>query len=81
MTEPNAGSAVTDLTTKAVRPQMEKGLGVSGSKVFTSNSPDADIFLVYVRYHGEGLNGIGSVLMDRKMDGFYLGKTIQIYEW
>ena len=61
MTEPNAGSAVTDLTTKAV--EDGDGFRVSGSKVFTSNSPDADIFLVYVRYH-EGINGIGSVLMD-----------------
>jgi len=71
MTEPNAGSAVTDLTTKAT-PDGD-GFRVSGSKIFTSNSPDADIFLVYVRY-GEGINGIGSVLMDRSMPGFSLGK-------
>jgi len=71
MTEPNAGSAVTDLTTKAT-PDGD-GFRVSGSKIFTSNSPDADIFLVYVRY-GEGINGIGSVLMDRSMAGFSLGK-------
>ena len=71
MTEPNAGSAVTDLTTKAV--EDGEGFRISGSKVFTSNSPDADIFLVYVRYH-DGINGIGSVLMDRTMDGFTLGK-------
>tara|TARA_B110001452_G_scaffold162167_1_gene134988 strand:+ start:76 stop:1230 length:1155 start_codon:yes stop_codon:yes gene_type:complete len=71
MTEPNAGSAVTDLTTKAI-PDGD-GFRISGSKIFTSNSPDADIFLVYVRY-GEGINGIGSVLMDRSMAGFSLGK-------
>ena len=71
MTEPNAGSAVTDLTTKAI--QDGDGFRISGSKIFTSNSPDADIFLVYVRY-GEGINGIGSVLMDRSMAGFSLGK-------
>ena len=71
MTEPNAGSAVTDLTTKAT-PDGD-GFRISGSKIFTSNSPDADIFLVYVRY-GEGINGIGSVLMDRSMAGFSLGK-------
>jgi len=71
MTEPNAGSAVTDLTTKAT-PDGD-GFRISGSKIFTSNSPDADIFLVYVRY-GEGINGIGSVLMDRSMTGFSLGK-------
>ncbi len=72
MTEPNAGSAVTDLTTKAV--QDGKGFRVSGSKVFTSNSPDADIFLIYVRYH-EGINGIGSVIMDTSMPGFSKGKS------
>ena len=71
MTEPNAGSAVTDLTTKAI-PDGD-GFRISGSKIFTSNSPDADIFLVYVSY-GEGINGIGSVLMDRSMVGFSLGK-------
>ena len=53
MTEPNAGSAVTDLKTKAIKDG--DGFRVTGSKVFTSNSPDADIFLVYVRYH-EGLD-------------------------
>ena len=72
MTEPNAGSAVTDLTTKAV--QDGKGFRVSGCKVFTSNSPDADIFLIYVRYH-EGINGIGSVIMDTSMPGFSKGKS------
>ena len=72
MTEPNAGSAVTDLTTKAVKDG--KGFRVSGSKVFTSNSPDADIFLIYVRYH-EGINGIGSVIMDKSMLGFSKGKS------
>ena len=72
MTEPNAGSAVTDLTTKAV--QDGKGFRVSGSKVFTSNSPDADIFLIYVRFH-ERINGIGSVIMDTSMTGFSKGKS------
>ena len=72
MTEPNAGSAVTDLTTKAT--QDGKGFRVSGSKIFTSNSPDADIFLIYVRYH-EGINGIGSVIMDTSMPGFSKGKS------
>ena len=72
MTEPNAGSAVTDLTTKATQDGI--GYSVSGSKVFSSNSPDAAIFLIYVRYH-EGINGIGSVIMDTSMPGFSKGKS------
>jgi alkylation response protein AidB-like acyl-CoA dehydrogenase len=71
MTEADAGSAVTDLSTTA-RADGD-GYRVTGGKVFTSNSPDADLFLVYVRFH-DGIDGIGSVLMDRSMDGFTLGK-------
>ncbi len=71
MTEADAGSAVTDLTTSA-RPDGD-GFRVTGGKVFTSNSPDADLFLVYVRF-GKGIDGIGSVLMDRSMAGFTLGQ-------
>jgi alkylation response protein AidB-like acyl-CoA dehydrogenase len=74
MTEADAGSAVTDLTTTA-QPDGE-GFRVTGGKVFTSNSPDADLFLVYVRF-GKGIDGIGSVLMDRNMVGFTLGQPSQ----
>src|SRR4030088_242761 len=58
MSEPDAGSAVTDLTTSA-RPDGSAYL-VNGTKVFSTFSPDAAIFLVYVRY-GPGLGGIGSL--------------------
>jgi len=71
MTESGAGSAVTDLTTQA-KPDGD-GFRVTGGKVFTSNSADADLFLVYVRY-GPGIDGIGSVLMERGQDGFSLGQ-------
>src|SRR6202142_3753131 len=57
MTEPDAGSAVTDLKTSA-RPDGSHYI-INGSKVFSTFSPDAQIFLIYVRY-GPGLGGIGS---------------------
>ena len=59
MTEPDAGSAVTDLKTSA-QPDGAHYV-INGSKVFSTFSPDAQIFLVYVRF-GPGLGGIGSVL-------------------
>ena len=71
MTEPDAGSAITDLTTTA-RPDGD-GFRIDGGKVFTSNSKDADLFLVYVRF-GDGVDGIGSVLMERGLGGFDMGK-------
>src|SRR6202162_4640440 len=71
MTEPDAGSAVTDLTTSA-RPD---GVGflVDGTKVFSTFSPDAAIFLIYVRY-GPGLSGIGSLIVERGAPGFSIGQ-------
>ncbi len=71
MTEPEAGSAVTDLKTAAT-PDGD-GFRINGTKVFTTNSPDADLFLVYVRF-GSGVGGIGSVIVERSMTGFSLGQ-------
>jgi alkylation response protein AidB-like acyl-CoA dehydrogenase len=70
MTEPDAGSAVTDLTTSARADGA--GYRVDGTKVFSTFSPDAEIFLVYVRY-GPGLGGIGSVIIERGTPGFSIG--------
>ena len=70
MTEPDAGSAVTDLKTSA-RPDGSHYI-INGSKVFSTFSPDAQIFLIYVRY-GPGLGGIGSVLIERGTPGFTIG--------
>ncbi len=72
MSEPDAGSAVTELKTSAT-PDGD-GYRIRGSKVFTTHSPYADVVLVYVRF-GPGVDGIGSVLVDTKSEGFRYGKT------
>jgi alkylation response protein AidB-like acyl-CoA dehydrogenase len=71
MSEPQAGSAVTELETRAT--PDGSGFRVNGTKVFSTNSSLADVFLVYVRF-GPGLNGIGSVLIEKGAEGFTLGK-------
>jgi alkylation response protein AidB-like acyl-CoA dehydrogenase len=71
MSEPEAGSAVTDLKTTAT-PDGD-GFRIDGTKVFTSNSPEASLFLVYVRF-GPGIDGIGSVLVERGTQGFSFGR-------
>jgi len=71
MTEPEAGSAVTDLRTTAT-PEGD-GYRVNGSKVFTTHAPHAEVILTYVRY-GPGVGGIGSVLIDTKAKGVRFGK-------
>ena len=71
MTEPEAGSAVTDLKTSAT-PDGE-GFRVNGTKVFTTHAWYADVILAYVRF-GPGVGGIGSVLIDTKSPGVRFGK-------
>mgnify|MGYP000594318028 CR=1 FL=1 len=71
MTEPDAGSAVTELRTTARAEGDEYVL--NGSKIFSTHSPEADLFLIYVRF-GPGLENIGSVLVERGAPGFTVGK-------
>src|SRR3546814_7992041 len=61
MTEPGAGSAVTELTTSARLDGDEYVL--NGTKIFSTHSPNAELFLIYCRF-GPGLNNIGSVLVE-----------------
>ena len=70
MSEPNAGSAATELVTSA-KPDGTHYV-INGTKVFSTFSPDAAIFLIYVRY-GPGLGGIGSVIVERGTPGFAIG--------
>ncbi len=74
MSEPEAGSAVTDLTTSATPdPDVPGGYRINGSKVFSTHAPYADVLLVYVRF-GPGVGGIGSVLLDTKQEGVRFGQ-------
>jgi hypothetical protein len=70
MTEPDAGSALTDLKTAARADGAD--YIINGSKVFSTFSPDAQIFLIYLRF-GPGVSGIGSVIVERGTPGFAIG--------
>lgn len=70
MTEPDAGSAVTELRTSARKDGDE--YVINGGKIFSTHSPEAHVFLVYVRF-GPGVGGIGSVLVERGTPGFTVG--------
>jgi len=71
MTEPDAGSAVTELKTSATRDGA--GWRINGSKIFTTHGPHADFILAYVRF-GPGTQGIGSVLIETSAEGVNMGK-------
>ncbi len=71
MSEPDAGSAVTDL--RAACTKDGDGWRLSGTKVWGTHSAEADLFLIYCRF-GPGTGGIGSVLVERARDGVTIGE-------
>ena len=71
MSEPEAGSAVTELKTTAEEDGDD--YVINGTKIWSTHSSDATLYLVYVRF-APGTNGIGSVLIDRETPGFEVGE-------
>ena len=76
MTEPEAGSAVTDLSTTAT-PDGD-GYRINGVKVFQTHASYAEVMLTYVRF-GPGVGGIGSVLIPRDARGFNQGAPSKFF--
>jgi alkylation response protein AidB-like acyl-CoA dehydrogenase len=72
MSEPNAGSATTDLKTTA-EIKGDKVI-INGSKVFNTHGPYNSYYVVWVRF-GKGVETSGAVLVERDAPGFTLGKT------
>jgi alkylation response protein AidB-like acyl-CoA dehydrogenase len=64
MSEPNAGSAATDLRTRARLEGDE--VVINGSKIFNSNASHAICYVVWVRF-GEDVRSSGAVLGFRKL--------------
>ena len=73
MSEPNAGSALTDLSTRAVI--EEDAIVVSGNKRWCSGGGHADGYLVYARLSDDpGAKGIGAVYVAKDTDGMSFGE-------
>ncbi|PCJ25344.1 MAG: butyryl-CoA dehydrogenase [SAR86 cluster bacterium] len=72
MSEPNAGTALTDLTTKA---RIEKDrVIINGSKRWCSGAGHSEAYIVYCRMDEiSGAKGIGAVLVPKGTDGFSFG--------
>ncbi len=67
MTEPEAGSAVTDLRTRG---RIADGqVAVTGQKIFTTHGQSADHFVVWLRF-GDDRKSAGAVLVGRDTPGF-----------
>ncbi len=73
MTEPEAGSALTDLTTRAVLKGDHYVL--NGQKRFISGGGHSDWYMVYVRLSDrKGHKGIGGIVAEKGSPGFSFGK-------
>lgn len=73
MSEPDAGSALTDLTTRG-RIEGDR-IVLNGQKRWCSGAGHADAYVVYCRLSDEpGAKGIGAVLVEKERTGFSFGK-------
>ena len=77
MSEPDAGTALTDLATRA-RAEGDHYV-LDGSKRWTSGAGHARYYVVYCRLSDEsGAKGIGALLVDKEMPGVGFGKREQL---
>lgn len=74
ISEPDAGSAATDMRTTAK--EVDGKLVINGSKRWISNGGEADQYLLYCRLSdAPGAKGIGAVVVEKGMPGFTFGAS------
>ena len=77
MTEPEAGSDLTSLSTKLV--ENGDAYSLNGRKVFISGGGEASHYFVYCRFGDvPGYKGIGAVVVERGTPGFTFGKQEEL---
>ena len=77
MSEPDAGSALTDLKTRA-RIVGDK-IVINGQKRWCSGAGHSDVYVVYCKMSDDpGAKGIGAVLVDKDTPGLSFGKQEQL---
>ena len=72
LTEAEAGSDPSTLTTKATRDGDH--YVIDGSKRFITNAPEADVFMVFARTGGEGGRGISTFIVEAGAEGLSVGQ-------
>ena len=73
ISEPAAGSAATDLTTRA--DESAAGFRLTGHKCWITGAGTSRLYLVYARFgEREGAAGIGGIFVERDTPGFRVGR-------
>lgn len=77
MSEPDAGTALTDLTTSAT---MEGDtITLNGRKRWSSGAGHSDYYITYCRFDAiEGAKGIGAVVVEKDAEGVSFGKREEL---
>jgi len=74
LTEPHAGSDASAIRTRAERLADGSAYRLTGTKIWISNAPEADRYLVFATVDpGAGSKGITAFLVEKGMDGFRFG--------
>src|SRR4051794_7048451 len=79
ITEPDAGSDVAGLRTRAVRDG--DGYVVTGGKLYITSATRADFFTVAVRTGGDGAGGISLLVLERGMPGITVSAPLSKMGW
>ncbi len=80
MTEPDAGSALTDLTTKAILDGDH--YVINGLKRFCTGAGHSESYLVYVRLtNDKGAKGIGAIVVEKGTPGLSFGPPETFMGW
>jgi glutaryl-CoA dehydrogenase len=67
LTEPNAGSDPASMTTRAKK--VDGGFSISGQKMWISNSPIADVFVVWAKLEEDGRDLIRGFILEKRWKG------------
>ncbi|HET9084811.1 MAG TPA: acyl-CoA dehydrogenase family protein [Candidatus Limnocylindrales bacterium] len=74
LTEPHAGSDASTIRTRAERSGDGASYRLSGTKIWISNAPEADRYLVFATVDpAAGSKGIAAFLVEKGMPGFRFG--------
>ena len=75
MSEPNAGSDVVSMSTRAERRSDRYVL--NGTKMWITNGPDADVLVVYAKTDADGgAHGITAFIIEKSFKGFSTGAKL-----
>jgi len=80
MTEPSAGSDVMSMRLRAERRGDEYVF--NGSKIFISNGPVGDVFVIYAKTDPDkGPHGVSAFIVEKDFPGFHRGKKFEKMGW